>query len=195
MGIELRRNEEIGLGNFTLFDKGLILSLFNHRMPWGEFLAVKKRELDNNNPHISRYLLGEKGVPKEPGYARDFRVGVILAYEAFKKIAGDIQLPVLSEEFIEDYHCISWCRFDGRYGQDQKTRNLGEDAENNIRKGLFILLEPQAYKALRARFDNHLKEEDPEQMLFDHPIFDGFVSAYFMLREGFTDPKNRVRLN
>ena len=145
-----------------------------------KYLDETMTSFANENPNAAVMLLN---FPNDrPRAAADhFRLGVVFAYETFKK-RSELPLPVLSEEFVDDYAL----RME-EINEAQRLRNEPDvDFEGGavVQKNLFRLLEKDAYKAF-------VEETVGEgNSVFDTQGFYGFVTAYFMLREGFSNPSN-----
>ncbi len=145
-----------------------------------KYLGETMTSFGNENPNAAVMLLNlPEGVSRD--VADHFRLGVVFAYETFKK-RSELPLPVLSEEFVGDYAL--------RMEETNNTQRLNKQPDVDfavgavIQKNLFRLLEKDAYKAFEAETVGEGKS------VFDTKGYLGFVTAYFMLREGFSNPQN-----
>jgi len=147
---------------------------------WDEYLNLKAPILDVENPYANGYLMALSnnfsGLENE-----GFSIGVTLAYEIFKEKAGKQKLPVLSLEFVQVYDAFAHDRLTIIYGNYPGSRILGADKEEEIRRGLFVMLEKEAYQAL----EQEMTEQN--QSIIENSIFSGIVASYFLFREGFSD--------
>jgi len=155
--------------------------LANLSQTWDEYLGLKAPMLDVENPYANGYLMALSnnfsGLENE-----GFSIGVTLAYEIFKEKAGKQKLPVLSLEFVQVYDAFAHDRLTIIYGSYLESRILGADKEEGIRRGLFAILEKEAYQAL----EQEMTEQN--ESIFENSIFSGIVASYFLFREGFADP-------
>lgn len=147
---------------------------------WSEYLVLKAPILDAENPYANEYLMviseNFSGLENE-----GFIIGITLAYEILKEKAGKQKVPVLSSEFVQAYDEFVQNRLISVYGKSLGSLIPGADREEEVRRGLFAMLEKEAYKAL----DEEMTEHDDS--IFDKTIFSGFVASYFLFREGFSD--------
>ncbi len=148
---------------------------------WDEYLSLKAPLLDVENPYANGYLMAISnnfsGLENE-----GFRIGITLAYEIFKEKAGKQKIPILSLEFVQIYDALAHDRLISVYGSYPGSRIPGADREEEVRRGLFVMLEKEAYQAL----DEEITGQD--ESIFENSVFSGFVASYFLFREGFSDP-------
>ncbi len=148
---------------------------------WDVYLSLKAPLLDMENPYANGYLMAISnnfsGLENE-----GFRIGITLAYEIFKEKARKQRIPILSLEFVQTYDAYMQDRLIGVYGKYPGSRIPRADREEEIRRGLFAMLEKEAYQAL----DEEMTEQD--ESIFESSVFSGFVASYFLFREGLSDP-------
>lgn len=148
--------------------------------PADRYLQEKMKVLENENPYANQMLLS---LPSQVEPPRDklFMLGVVFAYEAYKQRAVGTRLPVLTLEFVQDFYESREERLDSMY-QGQADDKYAEEV--NVVRGLFAMLEKDAYKTLET------ETVEKGRSLFNTHIYLGFVYSYFLFREGFSNPAN-----
>ena len=131
--------------------KAVLKSIPTERTPVAliEYISNESKMLSAENYDANGYLMTdrEKVLPRYTNL--EFQFGVALAYKFFRQRAEG-ELPRLSSEFIEYYDAKRQEKMDMVYGTDPDDRIFGSIEEERIRRGLFVMLERDAYKVLRA---------------------------------------------
>jgi len=92
-----------------------------------------------------------------------------------------LDLPIVSGKFVTVYQQMKESRLLEVHGKSLQSRERGRIEEEQIRKGLFLLLEPEVYQV----FQEELMA--PGCSFYDTTIFSGLVASYFLFRQGFSD--------
>lgn len=148
---------------------------------WDEYLDLKAPMLETENPYANGYLMAIgnnfSGLENQ-----GFRIGITLAYEIFKERADKQKIPTLNLEFVQAYDAFMHDRLISVYGKYLGSLISGADREEETRRGLFVMLEKDTYQAL----DEEMTGQN--ESIFENHVFLGFVSSYFLFRQGFSDP-------
>ncbi len=144
------------------------------------YLETKLKLLEEENPYANQVLvsLADEAPRLEANY---YMLGVVFAYEAYKKRVDGKKLPILTYEFVHNHFESREERLDVVYGNRAEEKGI---EEIDVIKGLFAILEKDAYKTLEE------ETMDEGYSLFDSQIFLGFMNSYFLFREGFSDSGN-----
>lgn len=136
--------------------------------------------IEEENPYANDALLSLACEASLEGESA-FTLGVFLAYDIFKKKAGDRKLPVLTSEFVQNYFESAEERRDYVYGIRAEEKFI---EEIYVIKNMFALLEKDAYNALEDEIIND------GCSLFESKVYLGFINSYFLFREGFSNSSN-----
>jgi hypothetical protein len=140
-----------------------------------EYVRTEVPMLEKENPYAIGYLMSfASNLPENEEL--EFRLGVTLAYKISKQRAGEQGLSMLSYEFVRGYQ---------QARQQRLSTASAEKKEEEIQKGLFPKLEPDAYQALEQGMVQR------GYQFSSSAISSGIVSAYPLFREGFSGPSHR----
>jgi hypothetical protein len=145
-----------------------------------EYAEAKLPMLEAENPYATSNLMDRTEAYSE-NEAAGFEIGVVLAYEVVKERAGQ-DLPVLSETFIDVFEDMKHMRFVKLYGNNEDFIEEKADEEEEMKKGIFAMIEKDAYAVFQDEF------MEPNFSFFTTSIFSGFVASHSLYAEGLSNP-------
>jgi hypothetical protein len=147
----------------------------------GEYVRAEIPMHEAENPYAIGYLMSfASNLPENEGL--EFQLGVTLGRQFLKQRAGERGLQKLTQEFIKGYDQTRLQRLLTAYGSLLESPISVEIKEEEIQKGLFPKLEPDAYQALEQGMAQR------GYSLSSSAIFSGIAASYFLFREGLNNP-------